>query len=43
MGPTEIISVRIRVINIAFKIQISISLELVRRWNLRRLPLVRVV
>jgi hypothetical protein len=43
VGPVEIVSVRIRVMNVAFGIQISISLELVGRWSLRRLQLVGVV
>jgi hypothetical protein len=43
VGPTEIISVRIRVMNTAFKIRISMSSELVRRWNLRRSQPVGVV
>jgi hypothetical protein len=43
VGPTEIVSVRIRVMNTVFEIRISMSLELVRRWNLRRLQPVEVV
>ena len=43
VGPAEIASVRIRVMNAAFEIRISMSSELVRRWNLRRSPPVGVV
>ena len=43
VGPAEIASVRIRVMNAAFEIRISMSSELVRMWNLRRSPPVGVV
>jgi len=43
VGPAEIVSVRIRVMNAAFEIRISMSSELVRRWNLRRSQPVGVV
>ena len=43
VGPVEIVSVRIRVMNAVFEIWISMSSELVRRWNLRRSLLVGVV
>ncbi len=43
VGPAEITSVRIRVMNAVFEIRISMSSELVRRWNLRRSPPVGVI